>query len=137
MEVGIVEQLIDFGALGIFAGFLVWQFISLQKRLDKLVTDFQSQLKEINDDYDDRIDKMRIRYDEVIGGLRHDAASSQKEALEVREKLFREVGDAAKDNSHKLDTCILKLDEGLIHMRQYFQDRKVEAMVAKKTTRKT
>jgi len=87
MESGLIEQLLDFGALGIFAGFLIWQFVGLQRRLDKLVHDFQTQLKEINDDYDSRIEKMRLRYDEVIVGIRSDASVAQKDALGARDKV--------------------------------------------------
>lgn len=91
MEAGLVEQLLDFGALGIFAGFLIWQFVGLQKRLDKLVADFQSQLKEINDDYDDRIDKMRERYDGVIKQARDETNEQAKEFMSARVSVQQQI----------------------------------------------
>ena len=62
----LVDSLLADGHLGVFAAFLVYQFVTMQKRLDKLVSGFQEQLKEINDEYDERIEKMRERYDSVI-----------------------------------------------------------------------
>ena len=62
----ILSQLLDFGALGIFASFLIWQHLGMQKRLDRLTSRFQAQLKEIDDSYDTRVDKLRDRYDIVI-----------------------------------------------------------------------
>ena len=55
----LIDQLLAGGHLGLFAAFLVWQFIALQKRLDRLVESFQSQLKDINDNYDQRLVGMR------------------------------------------------------------------------------
>jgi hypothetical protein len=31
----LIPHLLDFGALGLFAGFLIWQYVTQQKRLDK------------------------------------------------------------------------------------------------------
>tara|TARA_B100000131_G_scaffold319256_2_gene364791 strand:- start:487 stop:840 length:354 start_codon:yes stop_codon:yes gene_type:complete len=99
-------ELLDFGALGIFAGFLVWLYIGMQKRLDALVERFQDQLDKINTDYDERIDKMRERYDLVIREAR-DEASIEKEL------------------SQKLDIAIDKLDEGLSSMREQYKDMEI------------
>jgi len=104
MEAGLFEQLLDFGALGIFAGFLIWQFVGLQKRLDKLVSDFQSQLKEINDDYDDRIDKMRERYDGVIKQARDETADQAKEFMSARVAVQQQI--------------VSKLDAILTHLQK-------------------
>ena len=107
MTDGLITQLLDFGALGIFAGFLVWQHLGMQKRLDSLVDKFQSQLDKINSDYDSRIDAMRARYDIVI-----------REA--------REEASIEKELSQKLDTAIEKLDTGLSEMREQYQEMEVQ-----------
>ena len=62
----LVDSLLADGHLGIFAAFLVFQFFTMQKRLDKLVEGFQEQIDEIRKDYDHRTEKMRERYDRVI-----------------------------------------------------------------------
>ncbi len=104
METGLIEQLLDFGALGIFAGFLIWQFVGLQKRLDKLVSDFQTQLKEINDDYDDRIDKMRERYDGVIKQARDETSDQAKEFMSARVNVQETIVS-------KLDTILAQMQK--------------------------
>jgi hypothetical protein len=87
----IVDQLMAGGHLGLFAAFLVWQFITLQKRLDKLVESFQTQLKEINDNYDGRIVAMRERYDQVIREARMEKDADAREFMATRAKIQEQV----------------------------------------------
>jgi len=99
-------ELLDFGALGIFAGFLVWLYIGMQRRLDGLVDKFQIQLDKINADYDARIEKMRERYDIVIRETREEAS------LE-------------KEISVKLDDALTKLDEGLSTVKTHYAEAEI------------
>ena len=97
----IISQVLDFGALGSFAAFLVWQHVNMQKKFEKLVVSFQTQLKEIDTGYERRIEIMRERYDKVISDIRQecrnkeDALLSQVQSLQgqllarARESLFR------------------------------------------------
>ena len=97
----IISQVLDFGALGSFAAFLVWQHVNMQKKFEKLVVSFQTQLKEIDTGYERRIEIMRERYDKVISDIRQecrskeDALLSQVQSLQgqllarERESLFR------------------------------------------------
>ena len=109
-------ELLDFGALGIFAGFLVWLYVGMQKRLDSLVERFQSQLDGINKDYDDRIEKMRERYDIVI-----------KEA--------REEASMEKELSQKLDEALDKLDSGLQSMKDHYQELEISRRIKEGATK--
>tara|TARA_B100000427_G_scaffold24823_2_gene18429 strand:- start:26067 stop:26387 length:321 start_codon:yes stop_codon:yes gene_type:complete len=91
----LISQLVDFGALGLFSGFLVYQFIQMQKRLDNLVERFQEQVNAIGEDFDKRVEDMRTRYDVVITDIRRDCreneARLQNEVKEAqRELLARE-----------------------------------------------
>lgn len=91
----LISQLVDFGALGLFSGFLVYQFIQMQKRLDNLVERFQEQVNAIGEDFDKRVEDMRTRYDVVIADIRSDCreneARLQNEVKEAqRELLARE-----------------------------------------------
>lgn len=72
MESEVLNALLEYGALGLFAGFLVWQHLSMQKRLDKLVERFQTQLDGIQEKSDANEEKLRDRYDLVISQLRDD-----------------------------------------------------------------
>lgn len=125
MTDAILQQLIQGGAMGLFAAFLVWQFMGMQKRLDKLVDSFQDQLKTINADYDQRIEAMRERYDVVIGQYREEVTAAQKELFEVRQQITHEVSEKIAENTRKLDTALSKLDEGLASMRSMMEDARL------------
>ena len=87
----LIDQLLAGGHLGLFAAFLVWQFIGLQKRLDKLVESFQSQLKDITEDYDKRIVKMRERYDSVIREARAERDADARDFLVARQAVHEQI----------------------------------------------
>jgi len=87
----IIDQLLAGGHLGLFAAFLVWQFIALQKRLDRLVESFQSQLKDINDNYDQRLISMRERYDTVIREARTERDQDAREFMATRAKIQEQI----------------------------------------------
>ena len=87
----LIDQLLAGGHLGLFAAFLVWQFIGLQKRLDKLVESFQSQLRDITDDYDKRIIKMRERYDTVIREARAERDADARDFLVSRQAVHEQI----------------------------------------------
>jgi hypothetical protein len=91
MPDSLLTELLNFGALGLFAAFLVWQHLSMQKRLDALVGGFQAQLKEIELGYDKRIEVMRQRYDVVIEG-HSERAREEKAALDrQKEELQKQL----------------------------------------------
>lgn len=87
----LVDSLLADGHLGIFAAFLVFQFVTMQKRLDKLVEGFQEQIEEIRKDYDERIEKIRERYDRVIQEYRNNADSQSKDFLIARTKVHNDI----------------------------------------------
>ena len=62
----LVDSLLADGHLGVFAAFLLYQFITMQKRLDKLVEGFQEQVEQMRAEYNERTERMRERYDNVI-----------------------------------------------------------------------
>jgi archaellum component FlaC len=113
MTESIINQLIQGGAMGLFAAFLVWQHLGMQKRLDHLVERFTEQLDKINTDYDDRIEKMRVRYDTVIEGGRKQLADAQREFSHIRETVQTDVSERLSDNARKLDSVTEKVDEAL------------------------
>ena len=87
----LVDSLLADGHLGIFAAFLVFQFITMQKRLDKLVEGFQEQIDEIRKEYGDRSEAMRERYDRVIQEYRDNNDSQSKDFLITRTKVHNEI----------------------------------------------
>mgnify|MGYP003109782926 FL=1 len=87
----LIDTLLGGGHLGLFAAFLVYQFMTMQKRLDKLVEGFQEQLDEIRKEYDARSEKMRERYDRVIQEYRDTADSQSKDFLITRTKVHNDI----------------------------------------------
>tara|TARA_Y100001973_G_C5186200_1_gene328025 strand:- start:1244 stop:1546 length:303 start_codon:yes stop_codon:yes gene_type:complete len=87
----LVDSLLADGHLGVFAAFLIYQFFTMQKRLDKLVEGFQDQLDQIRKDYDDRTEKMRERYDRVIQEYRDTNDSQSKDFLIARTKVHNDI----------------------------------------------
>ena len=111
MTDSMITQLLDFGALGVFAGFLIWQYLGMQKRLDSILSKFTEQLDAINKDYDDRIEGMRQRYDAVINQLRDENAQGQKEFFRMRQEVQSEVVDRLNENARKLDDALREIRE--------------------------
>ncbi len=105
----LVRQLLDFGALGIFAGFLIWQHLGMQKRLDKLVEKFQSQLTAIDDSFEARIDKIRERYEVVITNIRRECRENEDKVTADRDALRAELAGIIKEGDRKLDLVAAQL----------------------------
>ena len=89
MEMGIIDALLEYGSMGLFAAFLVWQHLNMQKRFDALVDKFQTQLTGFQDKAEDNEEKLRGRYDTVISQYQEDKnsfSSSTIRKLETIEK---------------------------------------------------
>jgi len=117
-------QLVDFGALGIFAVFLIWQHLQMQKRLDRMVQAFQEQLREIEAKHERRVEAMRLRYDDVIDRVRADGAASVETCLNSRDLLVNRLGEDISEHTRQLsatlqkqDLSISKIDEALVELR--------------------
>jgi ElaB/YqjD/DUF883 family membrane-anchored ribosome-binding protein len=82
--------LLDYGSLGLFLIFMLWQHLSMQKRFDSLVESFQKQLAGIQDKSEAQEDKLRERYDSVIRQYQEDAVTFREGvAGEVKEAIRR------------------------------------------------
>ena len=117
MTDALLNTLTDYGALGIFAAFLVWQFMGMQKRLDSLTEKFQEQLDKINADYDGRIERMRERYDAIIESGRKELATAQRDFAQIRESVQQGVTEHLLENSRKLDAVQDKLEDAVTELR--------------------
>ena len=87
----LIDTLLAGGHLGLFAAFLVYQFMAMQKRLDKLVEGFQEQLDEIRKEYAARSEKMRESYDRVIDEYRGQIDEQSKDFLITRTKVHNDI----------------------------------------------
>ena len=87
----LVDSLLADGHLGVFAAFLIFQFVTMQKRLDKLVAGFQEQLDTLRKEYTERSEKMRERYDRVIQEYRDREDDQSKDFLITRTKVHNDI----------------------------------------------
>ena len=87
----LVDTLLSGGHLGVFAAFLVYQFMAMQKRLDKLVEGFQEQVEQMRAEYNERTERMRERYDNVIKEYRDREDSESKDFLITRTKVHNDI----------------------------------------------
>ena len=97
----VLTGLLDYGALGLFVVFMVYQHMSTQKRFDSLVESFQQKLDGIQDKAEAQEDKLRERYDSVI-------RQYQEDAVTFREGVAGEVKEAIR-RIDRVDTTINSL----------------------------
>ena len=83
----LIAQVLDYGALGVLAAFLIWQHIGMQKRMDTIGDRFHTQLDKLNSEYDDRVEVLRSRYDAVIEGIREESNDKAQGEKAAREQL--------------------------------------------------
>ena len=103
--------LLDYGALGILAGVLLWQHLGMQKRLDALVTSFQEQIDRIDATFDERVELMRTRYDAVIISIRAECRENEDKVAAQRDALQADLVGIVNDANRKLDTTLERLDK--------------------------
>ena len=88
--------LLEYGAMGIFAAFLVWQHLSMQKRSDAMIEKFQLQLKEIMNTHKAELDNMRHRYDQVI-------EKHQQNYEKIRALIADKIAEGDRDTDSIID----------------------------------
>ncbi len=87
----LVDSLLADGHLGVFAAFLLYQFITMQKRLDKRVEGLQEQVEQMRAEYNERTERMRERYDNVIKEYRDREDTQSKDFLITRTKVHNDI----------------------------------------------
>jgi len=84
MEGTLLDVLLEYGSLGLFAAFLVWQHLNMQKRFDNLVLKFQETISSMRAEQKKEIEGIRERYDKVI-------STYNEERTEVRINVAQQV----------------------------------------------
>ena len=102
----IFDVLLNHGSLGIFAAFLVWLYMNMQKRMDELVDKFQGQLEEIRKDQKADQEALRVRYDDVIG--KYDSERKQMR-LQIKERIEK-VGVLLQNVNQKTSNFLVRHD---------------------------
>ena len=98
MEVG--SALMDFGALGLFCAFLVYQHITMQKRLERISQDFLSSLEKVEAAHTMAEEQIRERYDKILARYE-----------ETRESVFEKVVNTLEKNREILEALSGKIED--------------------------
>ena len=88
------SQLLDFGALGLFAGFLIYSNAKMQKRLDETVARFQTTLENQEIAHARAEEVIRARYDNLL-------AQFNTERKSVYDDVVRKLDDIARAVTEK------------------------------------
>lgn len=146
METGILNALLEFGAMGLFAAFLVWQHLSMQKRFDNLISKFQGQLEGIQQKSEANEDKLRGRYDVVVANYRADEATLREQLVERVGETNRSIENLQKEISSlpfesiqlQIEGLALNqrniqvlLEKGLEKIKKLEEEQKLRAMARK------
>lgn len=98
MDIG--QALLDFGAIGIFCAFLVWQHVQMQKRLDKMSDEWRESLTNVETAHAAAEENIRQRYDVILA--RYES---------TREAVYKDVVETLNDNKISLTETARKLAE--------------------------
>jgi len=118
MTDALISQLFDFGSLGLFAAFLVYQHLGMQRRLDGLTSGFQAQLKEIEKAHEGRIEIMRGRYDVVMDRVRAEGAAALQHCMAQRDELIAKLGEQVDGVTKKMDASMFKQEVALAKIEE-------------------
>ena len=88
--------------------------------MDKLVESFQEQLREIDTGFENRVEIMRVRYDEVIQQYRKEANDCHEKLAQTQEGLHREMLDQIKGNTSTLENVADGIKRGLQEMGEHY-----------------
>lgn len=117
MESTILDAFLEYGSMGLFAGFLVWQHLSMQKRFDALVEKFQGQLEGIQSKAESNEDKLRDRYDTVIKQYQEDKTTFRLNVAEQISEAMRSI-DSLKSHMDGLPFDSLQIQIEAIALNQ-------------------
>jgi hypothetical protein len=100
MTEALMNTLTDYGALGLFAMYLIYNSHQLQKRMDDLLAKFTEDTKAFETKSEEREEKLRDRYDAVI-------AKYDKERIES----FGDFGKALTEMDKKIEFGLAEIQK--------------------------
>ena len=128
---GVLNVLLEYGALGLFAAFLVWQHLSMQKRFDSLIEKFQVQIDKIRDDHRSDVDELRQRYDSVISNYNDERSKLRQEIATKISENRHELSDLQKDIGRaegKIDSMFVAVELCSTILKDMQTEQKIRAM---------
>ena len=147
----LTESLLEFGAMGMFAAFLVWQYLNMQKRFDSLIDRFQEQIEKLRVDQKSEIDDIRDRYDKVITTYNEERLQVRTDLSDQMSQVATQMGTMANNmqtlpfdniqiqiealalNQRNAQLILERISE---YMKSIEEEKKLQAMVARKLAKK-
>jgi len=87
----VTSTLVEYGALGAFLVFLVVQHVQGQKRMDRLIAQFQKQLTDREAAHDAAEELIRQRYDSIMARYEADRVQQFEKLHEAMRDLSAQV----------------------------------------------
>lgn len=140
------EILLEYGSLGIFLAFMVYQHQSMQKRMDSLQDKFLQNLSDLQAKAEEKELALRARYDGVINQYQDDKSVFRDnvagQVQEVKRKLiktnesilqlpFAGIHVQLEAISLALRNQQTILDKGMEALDKIEEEKKIKAMAAK------
>ena len=92
------EMFLDYGSIGVFLTFMIYQFFAQKKEIKELTNHFFVQLEKLEEKYEAREQGLRKRYDTVI----KDYQTDLHDAKEERSSLRSNIEDMVKDQNTEI-----------------------------------
>tara|TARA_Y100000034_G_scaffold34704_1_gene42615 strand:- start:75 stop:467 length:393 start_codon:yes stop_codon:yes gene_type:complete len=119
MADALLNTLLDYGALGLFAAFMVWQHLTMTRRqhedqqvgaerAEKMQTKFDEKLTELTGKYEAREDALRERYDKIL-------QEYQDRHTETKDIMAQKLQDV-----HSM------IEAGLGEMRRHYEESRIK-----------
>jgi hypothetical protein len=124
---------LEYGSLGLFAAFLVWQHLSMQKRFDKMVDNFQVQIEKIRDDHKKDTEELRSRYDLVISTY-NDERTQLRSNLASKVKGVKEEVDEV---NRKVDSSLILMESVSLMLKNMSDEQKMRELAKEAARNKT
>jgi arylsulfatase A-like enzyme len=92
----ISTALLEYGAMGIFAAFLVWQHLSMQKRSDAMIEKFNEQIDRMRESHKQELKELRDQYTEMMNKQTENQAKTQT-------MFFDKISEVDRDTDQIID----------------------------------
>tara|TARA_R100001594_G_scaffold149138_1_gene206100 strand:- start:760 stop:1209 length:450 start_codon:yes stop_codon:yes gene_type:complete len=123
---------LEWGSMGVFAGYLVWSSIkqqkteaervaSFQEQLDRYLSDYKTEIKEIRAESKEETERIRSKYEEVLG-------TYQDERTQVRQNIssrVREVGTKIDNLENEVRGIMINIENVITMMKEMTQEQKL------------
>ena len=127
------SYLLEWGSMGLFAGYLVWSSLqqkksevervqSFQEQLDKILEDYKSEVKEIRKESKAETDKIRSKYEDVL-------RTYQDERTAVRQNIsarVREVNQTVVNLDGEVKGLMINSENILANLREMAQRQELK-----------